>query len=481
MINELYKENLILLTDLYQLSMSYGYYKNGMKDKEAVFNLFYRKNPFKGNYAICCGLSTVIEFIENFHFSTSDIDYLKTLKGNDDKNLFDDDFLSYLSQLKFTGEIYAVEEGRVVFPHEPLVRIKAPIIQGQIIETALLNIVNFQTLIATKTSRIAHSTQGDPILEFGLRRAQGIDGSLSASYAAMIGGASATSNVLAGKLFDIPVKGTHAHSWVMSFLDEDNAFEKYAHVMPNNCVFLVDTYNTIEGIKKAIIAAKKVKERGHSLVGIRLDSGDMAKLSIVARKMLDDSDFKEAQIFASNDLDEYTIAKLKSEGARIDVWGVGTKLVTAYDQPALGGVYKLSALRNDESKWEYKIKKSEDLIKVSNPGILQVMRLSKDGKFLADVICNDEFQSSDKFIPLDSADEKTIDKNTHVEELLVPIFKNGKRVYGQSTLADAQKRRIADLEKLDPNIRENNKSDFVYPVGLEKELHELKIELLAKM
>lgn len=470
-----------LLTDLYQLSMAYGYYKSGRKDEVGVFNLFFRKNPFQGNYVVSCGLNKVIEYIENFNFSSSDIKYLKSINGNDDKPLFDSEFLKYLSNIKFEGDIDAIEEGRIVFPHEPLLRLKAPIIIGQLLETTLLNIVNFHSLIATKTSRITKSAGNDPVLEFGLRRAQGFDGALSATYSSIVGGAAATSNVLAGKLFDIPVKGTHAHSWIMSFSSEEEAFTTYADIMPNNCVFLVDTYDTLKGVEKAILVAKDLEKSGSKMIGIRLDSGDLADLSIKARQLLDKSGFSQAKIFASNDLDEYRVKKLKELGAKIDVWGIGTKLVTAYDQPALGGVYKLAALSKDNITWDYKIKKSEDLIKVSNPGILQVSRYVKDNKFCFDVIENENFKSESMYIPFNSTEALPISKSLNVEKLLKPIYKSGKLVYEQKSPMQSNMLRVSDLSMLESSISVNEKSKKEYSVGLEKSLYELKLKLLKDL
>ncbi|MCA9445228.1 MAG: nicotinate phosphoribosyltransferase, partial [Candidatus Omnitrophica bacterium] len=307
-LNEIYRTGLGLLTDLYQLTMAYGYWKTGRAEREAVFHLFFRKNPFKGGYTIAAGLQYVADFVEGFRFSADDIQYLSILTGNDEKPLFEPSFLEYLADLDLRLDVDAVPEGTVVFPHEPLVRVKGPILQCQILETPLLNFINFQSLIATKASRIVTATGGEPVLEFGLRRAQGIDGGLAASRAAYIGGCDATSNVLAGKLFGIPVRGTHAHSWVMSFHNELSAFQEYAEAMPNNCVFLVDTYDTIEGVRNAIEVGKELRESGHEMVGIRLDSGDLAYLSIEARKLLDEAGFPNAAIVASNDLDEGIIA-----------------------------------------------------------------------------------------------------------------------------------------------------------------------------
>ena len=328
LLNKLYKQNLILLTDLYQLTMAYDYWKSGLQDHQSIFHLSFRENPFKGGYAVACGLETAIEFLSNFHFEQSDIDYLSSLKGNDGARLFEPDFLNFLLRLEFAGSIDAIPEGTVVFPHEPIIRVTGPLLQAQIIETSLLNIINFQTLIATKASRIVEAAHGESILEFGLRRAQGIDGSLSASRAAYIGGCSATSNVLAGQLFDIPVKGTHAHSWVMCFDSEIEAFSAYAEAMPNNCIFLVDTYDSLEGVRNAVTIGKQIRQNGHEMIGIRLDSGDLAYLSIEARKILDENEFPNAVIVVSNDLDEHIITSLKRQGAKIMVWGVGTKLVT---------------------------------------------------------------------------------------------------------------------------------------------------------
>src|SRR5215213_2354655 len=353
----LYGQSLSLLTDLYQLTMAYGYWKLGRGEQEAVFHLTFRKHPFAGGFTVACGLHAVIDYLRALRFDESDVGYLATLKGNDGRPLFDRKFLDYLRDMRFTCDIDAIPEGTAVFPHEPLVRVKGPILQAQIIETPLLNLVNFQTLIATKAARVCLAARGEPVLEFGLRRAQGIDGALSASRAAYVGGCAATSNVLAGRLFGIPVKGTHAHSWVMSFEDEREAFQEYAEALPNNCVFLADTYDTLEGVRRAAEVGKKLRARGHEMVGIRLDSGDLAYLSIEARKILDEAGFPRAAILASNDLDENLIASLKEQGAKVNVWGVGTKLVTAYDQPALGGVYKMAAIRAKDGKaWEHKVK-----------------------------------------------------------------------------------------------------------------------------
>src|SRR5262249_15832235 len=373
-LSSLYKQPLALLTDLYQLTMAYGYWKLGRAEREAAFHLFFRRPPFAGGYAITAGLATALDFVQGFRFDASDIDYLASLVGNNEAPLFERGFLDYLIDLRLTCDVDAMPEGTVAFGQEPILRVRGPILQCQLLETALLNIVNFQTLIATKASRICAATRGEPVIEFGLRRAPGIDGRLAASRAAHIGGCEATSNVIAGKLFGIPVRGTHAHSWIMSFDSELDAFRAYAEALPNNCVFLVDTYDTLDGVRSAIEVGKKIRQLGHELLGVRIDSGDLAKLSIEARKLLDDAGFPRATILGTNDLDEYVIESLKQQGAKIAVWGVGTRLVTGYDQPALGGVYKLGALQDDAGRWQAKIKLSEEPVKTTIPGVLQVRR-----------------------------------------------------------------------------------------------------------
>lgn len=478
----LYRESLSLLTDLYQLTMAYGHWKNGSHTKEAVYHLSFRKNPFNGGYAVACGLSTMVDFINNFRFDDSDREYLSTLKGHDDKPLFEEKFLQYLSNLRLDVDIDAVPDGTIVFAHEPLVRVSGPIIQCQLLETALLTIFNFQTLIATKASRIRESAGDKSILEFGLRRAQGIDGGLTASLAAYIGGCDATSNVLAGKMFGIPVSGTHAHSWIMSFEDELEAFMAYAQAMPNNCVFLVDTYDTIDGVANAIEVAKWLKKTGHQFLGIRLDSGDLAYLSIEARRMLDEAGFNDAAIVASNDLDEHIINSLNVQNAKISVWGVGTKLVTAYDQPALGGVYKLSAVRNHGQDWNYKVKLSEQAIKISNPGIQQVRRFKDEDGYIADMIFNveDRLQAESVIVdPLDMTRRKRITSECKFIDLLVPIFENGRQVYKLPTLEKTKSLVTSQLENFHPTYK-RILNPHQYPVGLEIGLHEMKTDLILK-
>jgi nicotinate phosphoribosyltransferase len=481
---DLYRTSLALLTDLYQLSMAYGYWKTGDMEKEAVFHLYFRRNPFQGGFTVACGLEYVVDYLQNFRVDDSDIAYLATIKGNDGQPLFEEGFLKVLADMRFTCDIDAVPEGTVVFPHEPLVRVKGPIYQCQLLETPLLNMLNFQSLIATKAARLYLATEGDPILEFGLRRAQGIDGSLAASRAAFIGGCAATSNVLAGKLFNIPVKGTHAHSWVMSFDQEQAAFNAYAEAMPNNCVLLVDTYNTLEGVRKAVKTGKGLRKKGYELSGIRLDSGDLAYLSIEARKILDEAGFTHTQIVASNDLDEYIISSLRNQqDAKINVWGVGTKLATAYDQPALGGVYKMSALKNQDGRWDYKVKVSEQTIKTSTPGIQQVRRYFRNGENVADMIYNEETPLPGQPLiidPMDLTRRKKIDGQTAYRDLLEPIFRKGELVYELPEIALMKQKVQTELAALHKSIKRFT-NPHSYPVGLEQSLFELRNELILKL
>lgn len=469
-----------LLTDLYQLTMAYGYWKSGRADHEAVFHLHFRKTPFGGGYAIACGLEQVIDWLQGFRFAPEDLAYLARLPGNDGKPLFESAFLDYLGRMRLEVDLDAIPEGTVVFPHQPLIRVRGPIIQGQLLETALLCLINFNTLIATKAARICQAAGGDPVLEFGLRRAQGADGALTASRAAHVGGCASTSNVLAGKRYGIPVRGTHAHSWVMSFDDEEAAFETYAQAMPNNCVFLVDTYDTLAGVRKAIQVARRLRQRGHEIVGIRLDSGDLAWLSAQARKLLDAAGFPKAQIVASNDLDERTIASIKQQGGAIAVWGVGTKLVTAYDQPALGGVYKLAAIREPGGAWQPRVKLSEQAIKVSNPGIQNIRRFFRDGEAVGDVIWDESHPAPASWVMVDPADPtRQRDQSGEVvhEDLLVPVLRHGGLVYGRPALADIKARTQAQLALFHPGVRRLD-NPHQYPVGLEAGLHERKAALI---
>lgn len=469
-----------LLTDLYQLTMSYGYWSKGLDQKESVFHLFFRRPPFQGGFTIAAGLESVVKHLENFHFDSSDLAYLATLQAPDGKTLFCEQFLDYLGALKFSCHIDAVPEGSVVFPHEPLLRIQGPIIQCQILESSLLNLFNFPSLIATKAARMCIASKGDPILEFGLRRAQGVDGGLTASRSAYIGGCTATSNVLAGKLFGIPVRGTHSHSWVMVFDEELESFQAYAESLPGDCVFLVDTYDTIEGVKNAIKVGKWLKDHGKKLLGVRLDSGDLAYLSIRSRALLDAAGFTDAKIIASNELDEVIISELKRQGAQINLWGVGTNLVTARDQPALDGVYKLSAIRDPGGPWKYKLKLSEQMVKVSNPGILQIRRYSTSLGYVADAIYDlhtDMSQGCTIVDPLDATQQKILKKDLSGVDLLIPIFRDGRRVYDPPSIHDIRAKTQQELQKFHVGTK-RFLNPHRYVVGLEKSLYDLKINLI---
>jgi len=481
-IKSLYRDSLALLTDLYELTMACGYWKAGVLDKEAVFILYFRENPFNGGFTVACGLQYVIEYLRDFHFAEDDLAYLATVTGSDGKPLFPPEFLDYLRGLRLACDIDAIPEGTVVFPHEPLVRVRGPILQAQILETALLNMINFQTLIATRAARTCRAARGEPVIEFGLRRAQGIDGGVTVARAAYVGGCTSTSNVLAGKLFGIPVKGTHAHSWVMSFNTEMESFIAWAEAMPNNSIFLVDTYNSLEGTRHAVEAGKLLRARGYTLAGIRLDSGDLAYLSIEARKILDESGFPDAAIIGSSELDEHIIDSLKEQGAAINVWGVGTKLTTAYDQPALGGIYKLTAIREPGGPWQPKLKLSEQIVKINTPGILQVRRYYDENGFVADMIYDEVTGVTDPWLVIDPADptrRKHIPEGTPYELLLAPIFRKGELVYQSPSLEESRARALDQLGKLHPTIK-RLLNPHEYTAGLEAGLYELKTRLILE-
>ena len=438
--------NLTMLTDLYQLTMMYGYMKTGLRDNIATFDMFYRSKDESTHYAIMAGLEQLIDYIRNLHFDEHALDYLRSL------NLFDEEFMQALRDFRFHGDIYAVPEGTIVFPGEPLIRVTAPIFEAQLIETALLNIINHQTLIATKASRVAQAAEGDTVMEFGLRRAQGPDAGIYGARAAIIGGCQSTSNVLTGEMYSIPIAGTHAHSWVMSFPDEITAFRKYAEMFPTSCLLLVDTYDTLRsGVPNAITVFNELRAQGHEPVGIRLDSGDLAYLSREARKMLDQGGFPNTIICASGDLDENLIRDLKLQGACINTWGVGTKLITSEDCPSLGGVYKMSAETIDGQVIP-KIKISENPVKITNPGIKKLWRIydGKTGKAVADLIAL-EHETYDTSKPLTIYDPVNTWKSMTLtdytmKELQAPIFKNGECVYQSPTLKEIQKHCREDLD-----------------------------------
>lgn len=478
-----YSESLALFTDLYELTMAYGYWKMGMLGEEAVFHLSFRKWPFQGGFAIAAGLETLINYLENFSFSSSDIDYLNSLTDPKKKPLFEKDFLNYLKNLKFTCDVDALPEGTLVFPYEPLVRIRGPILQAQILESVVLNIINFQTLIATKAARVVLAAAGDSVVEFGMRRAQGIDGAISASRAAFIGGCDSTSHLLAGKLFGIPVKGTQAHSWIMAFDKEIDSFQAFATVMPHNTLFLIDTYDTLEGARNAVRVADSLKGEDFELLGVRLDSGDLNHLSIEVRKILDAAGYPHAKIMASNELDEHLIRDLKHQGSKVSIWGVGTNLVTGKDQPALDGVYKLSAVKTEKGDWEDKIKISEQTAKVTIPGFLQVRRYYQDDHILGDAIFDERdppLQSPNLVNIFDENIRKEFSKNTAYKDLLIPIYRKGKLCYEPPSLQEVQKTSKHELSKL-PTAMKRFINPQPYFVSLEKKLHNKRLALIDKM
>lgn len=471
--------NLTMMTDLYELTMMNGYLRHGMKDARACFDVFYRKQGDMTSYAVAAGLEQAIDYVKNLRFDAEDVAYLRSL------GIFDEDFLAYLAGFRFTGEILSVPEGTIVFPNEPIVRVIAPIMEAQLLETTLLNIIGHQTLIATKASRIVQAARGDRVLEFGLRRAQGPDAGIYGARAAIIGGFQATSNVLAGQLFDVPVGGTHAHSWVMSFPDELTAFRAYADVFPRQCLLLVDTYDTLgSGVPNAITVFKELRAKGIEPMGIRLDSGDLAFLSRQARKMLDEAGFPEAKIFASGDLDEEVIWDLKAQGAAIDVWGVGTRLITSMGNPSLGVVYKLAAQEIGGS-FVPRIKISENPVKVTNPGIKQLLRYydKRTGKALADLIALEDEQLTggeplEIFDPEHTWKRMTLCDYT-AKQLLVPIFEHGELVYSSPTLAEISAYAREEMDTFWDEYKRLH-SPHRYKVDLSAKLYALKSELLGQ-
>lgn len=471
-----------MLTDLYQLTMAQAYLHAGKAETEGCFHLYFRTNPFGGGYAIACGLEQVVEHLRSFRFTDADIAYLAEQTGADHSTLFSAEFLAWLREMRFTGDVDAVPEGTVVFSREPLLRVSGPLAQCQILETALLNIVNFQTLIATKASRCCTAADGDPVVEFGVRRAQGPDGGLSASRAAFVGGCTATSNVLAGQRLGIPVTGTHAHSWVMTFDTELEAFEAYAEAMPNNVTLLVDTYDTLEGVRNAVTVGRGLRERGQELLGVRIDSGDLAWLSRRAREILDEGGFPDTRIIATNELDEHLITSLKDQGAAVDLWGVGTKLVTAWDQPALGGVYKLSAIRSSGESWSPRIKVSEQTAKVTTPGVLGVRRFIRaDGTWAGDMIydtLNMPAGEATMVHPEDPLSSTCYNESLAFEELLVPVFRAGEFVGSSPALSEIRTHAASQLTSLDASHK-RFLNPHTYKVGLEEGLSARRIELIA--
>ncbi len=469
-----------LLTDLYQLTMVGGYVHEGKKEQWANFDYFFRNIPDNGGYCILAGVADVIEYIRNLHFSQEDLSYLEGL------GVFSTEFLTYLENFKFTGDLWAIPEGTIVFPHEPLIRVTAPLPEAQLLETTILNVMNFQTLIATKAARVHWAAQGDPVVDFGLRRAHGPDGALMASRAAYIGGVEGTSNVLAGRLYGIPVRGTHAHSWVESFHDEVEAFRAYAQVYPDDCVLLVDTYDTLQsGVPNAIKVARELREKGHEIRGIRLDSGDLAYLSREARRMLDEAGFPNTGIVASSDLDEWIVESLKRQGARIGIWGVGTRLVTSFSCPALGGVYKLTALDEDGKRMVPKIKRSDNPEKIMNPGLKKVVRMyDRKGEMRGDVLFLfeeeiPEGRSFRAYHPMFSHVYKTYPKQFMMRQLMVPIFQKGRLVYDSPSVHRIREHTLKSLEALDAAYKRFH-NPHRYHVSLSAKLFAIKQRLLRQ-
>ncbi len=479
------RQNLTLLTDLYELTMMQGYFKHKDENKTVVFDAFFRLNPFGGGYSVMCGVEQLVKYVQELHFSEQDIDYLAGL------GIFDKDFLDYLADFKFTGDIYTIPEGSLMFPREPMVKVIAPIMEAQLVETAILNIINHQSLIATKAARICYAANGAPVMEFGLRRAQGPDAGTYGARAAVIAGCAGTSNVLCGELFDVPVMGTHAHSWIMSFDSELEAFKTYASLYPSACTLLVDTYDTLKsGVPNAIRTFDYMKEQGLPVdhIGIRLDSGDLAYLTKKARKMLDKAGYPQAKITCSNDLEEHLIESLYQQGACIDSFGVGTHLITAKDCPSFGGVYKLAAIQDGDGEFIPKIKVSENTEKVTNPGNKKIYRVyeKETGKLKADLIClNEETFSEDEtlifFDPVEPWKKTKLKPGEFtLRELLEPIFLGGKCVYEPKKTMELRKYCLDEQNTLWEESRRLTNPHQMY-VDLSQKLYDTKLRLLDEV
>jgi len=449
-----------MLTDFYQFSMAYGYWQLGMHQHPAVFHLSFRRNPIESSYVILSGLEMMIDFLRDFRFSDDDIEYLRTVKTTENKPYFSEDFLIYLKTLRFTGDIDTVSEGTILFAHEPVLRITASLLQCQLLETVLINIFNFSSLVTTLASQFRTVVDHDILFEFGLRRAQGPNGGVTASRAAYIGGFDATSNVLAGQRFHIPVVGTMSHSWVMAFDDEYLAFQAYANVMSNNVILLVDTYETQSGLDHAIQVGNALKKQGHLLKGIRLDSGELAILSQLARQKLDAAGFSETKIYASGDLTLKKVKELKALRAPIDGWGVGTYLSTSADQPSMDMVYKLGAIKKDQD-WHYHCKRSDNPKKSSDPGILQTRRFYHDERWLEDMIYHVDFGFTHHLLTANRE-----------QDLLLPIFRSGNLVYASPNLSSTRNYVASQVKQF--HLSEH----AVYPVKKDEKLLALKKELL---
>ncbi|WP_332650255.1 nicotinate phosphoribosyltransferase [Lysinibacillus sp. 54212] len=472
-------DSLTLHTDLYQINMAESYWADGIHNRKAVFELYFRKLPFGNGYAIFAGLERMLDYLQDFRFKESDLAYLREELG------YSEDFLNYLKDIRFTGTMYSMVEGELVFANEPIVRIEAPLVEAQLIETALLNIVNYQTLVATKASRIKQVVKNEVAMEFGTRRAQEMDAAIWGARAAVIGGFESTSNVRAGKKFGIPVAGTHAHALVQAYKNDYDAFHAYAK-RHRDCVFLVDTYNTLKsGVPTAIKVAQELGDR-INFIGVRLDSGDISFLSKEARRMLDEAGFTEAKIIVSNDLDEYTILNLKSQGARVDMWGIGTKLITAYDQPALGAVYKMVAIENEHGEMEDTIKISANAEKVTTPGLKRVFRIidKSNGKSEGDYIAMaDENPQQEERIKMFHPVHTFVSKfvtNFEAKELHEKVIHAGQVIYDNPPLEEMRQYAFDNLELLwDEYKRSLNPEE--YPVDLSQKCWDNKMRNIQEV
>jgi len=465
-----------LLTDLYELTMLAGYFAEGMHEEPAVFDLYFRTNPYRGGFAVFAGLEPALHYLRDLRFTENDLEYLKSL------GIFQPAFLEFLRDFRFRGRVIAPPEGTVVFGNEPLLTVEGKLAEAQFVETALLNIINFQTLVATKAARLTLAAGEGVVIEFGLRRAQGPDGGLSEARGAFIGGVRSTSNVQAGQTFGIPVKGTHAHSWVMSFPDELASFRAYAECFPDSCLLLVDTYDTLKsGMPNAITVARELREKGHEIVGVRLDSGDLAYLSKEARRMFDEAGFPEAKIVASNELDEFVIQSIRSEGGKIDIYGVGTRLATCAGDGggALGGVYKLVRFRG-----EPRIKVTSDIAKATLPDRKRLVRVvDPDGTFHQDVICqqDEEIRPGDTvFDPTNPSRSKGIPEPCRFEDVRGVVMNGGKITGGEPSLDEIADRCAEQLRRLPPGTRRFY-NPHIYKISISQGLHDLRSGLMEKM
>lgn len=473
----------MLLNDLYQFTMAYGFWKSGLAERQAVFHGHFRAAPFGGEYAVLAGTTPLWQWLQDFRFETKDIDFLSGLKEAKGHVLLPEPFLRYLQDLRLSLTISAPKEGSLIFAHEPWLRVEGPLLQCQLLETPILNMVNFQTLIATKAARICQAAEQKPVVELGLRRAHGPNGGISASRAAYIGGCHSTSNVLASQYYDIPAIGTQAHSWVMSFDNESTAFDAFADAFPHACALIVDTFNTEQGIDHAIATGQRLRQKQGSLLGVRLDSGDLTYLSQLARAKLDQAGFEDTKIFASNDLDEHIIDNLQAQQAAIDVFGVGTKLVTAFDQPALGGVYKLGALQDAQGQWQYKLKLSEQIIKISTPGRLNVARYLQDGMAICDAIYDDDLglQPNSWLIdPTDATRRRKVPQLAHCESLLHVFLRDGRLVEPLPDIHTIRSQVQQHLNSIHASVK-RLLNPHRYAVGLEEHLHEYKMKLVLAL